>query len=431
MTRQVALFLWILLTIWLLVRDQKLRPMTSKALWIPLLWIVISGSRPVSLWLGGTDDAMGPSNNLEGSPLDRNVFLVLIGAGVCVLTKRRVSWHNVAASNRAFLALLLYFGISVIWSPYPGVSFKRWIKEAGNVVMVLVILTETDPFQASKAVFARFTYFVIPLSFVLIQYFPELGRYYSRWTHQPFYCGVATFKNELGCSVAVCGLFLAQDIIELRGDRTRRIDKAEWLVRGALILLLVWVLRKANSSTALGCLILGAGILFASQISGVRRKMPQFGAWSFVAALAIGLLYFSGMFELVVQVLGRDMTLTGRTDIWADVLTEPINPFLGAGYQSFWMGPVVERLHLTQAHNGYLETYLNGGFIGLCLLLGFILSAARALKADMLRGDMFASMRFTVFAVMLIYNWTEAMFGGLNILWIVFLIATLKYPRLS
>ena len=69
--------------------------------------------------------------------------------------------------------------------------------------------------------------------------------------------------------------------------------------------------------------------------------------------------------EEVVSVLDRDTTLTGRTNMWADLLKEAINPILGAGYQSFWLGPGAERIwakyyfHPTQAHNGYLEVYLN------------------------------------------------------------------------
>jgi O-antigen ligase len=79
--------------------------------------------------------------------------------------------------------------------------------------------------------------------------------------------------------------------------------------------------------------------------------------------------------------VGRDTTLTGRTNLWAELLREPINPLLGTGYQSFWPGPRTEyfwakySFHPNQAHNGYLETYLNGGFLGVCLLVAMIVSA--------------------------------------------------------
>jgi hypothetical protein len=50
MPRQLALLVCILFMSWLFYRDRELRPMTSRTLWIPLLWLFIIGTRPVSFW---------------------------------------------------------------------------------------------------------------------------------------------------------------------------------------------------------------------------------------------------------------------------------------------------------------------------------------------------------------------------------------------
>ena len=158
MPRQLALITCVVFVLWLLARDRKLRPMSSGALWLPLLWLVIIGTRPVSYWFGAGLRVETPDDYLDGSPFDRIVFLLLLAMGIVVLVRRGVDWRRIFLSNRWVFAFFLYCAVSIIWSDYPFVSFKRWIKDLGNVVMVLIILTEKDRVKATRAVLARFTY---------------------------------------------------------------------------------------------------------------------------------------------------------------------------------------------------------------------------------------------------------------------------------
>ena len=71
--------------------------------------------------------------------------------------------------------------------------------------------------------------------------------------------------------------------------------------------------------------------------------------------------------------MGRDSTLTGRTEIWTHVLWVAGNPLLGTGFESFWLGDRLANVWsimpgIQEAHNGYLEVYLNLGWIGVTLL---------------------------------------------------------------
>ena len=434
MPRQLALFICLLFILWLFVKDRKQRPMTSGALWIPLLWIMIIGSRPVSYWFGAEIQVETPDGYLEGSPLDRNVFLLLIITGLLVLFRRRINWGKFFASNRWLFAFFLYCGISILWSPYPFVGFKRWAKDLGNVVMILIILTETDPAKALKAVFARFTYFAIPLSTVLIKYFEEIGRYYNQWTWEPSYCGITTNKNELGGVLIICGLFLIWDLIEMRTACIIKTKKTDMLGRIVLMLMLAWLLKEVESSTALVCLLLGTGILLFMRLLLAKRHVRHLGTYSLALSLLIFLLYSApGISEAFFGMVGRDSTLTGRTDLWADLLKEPINPLIGTGYKSFWLGPFAEHMwekysfHPVQAHNGYLETYLNLGLVGVCLLMAIIISTGIKLKKELLLGSSYGMLRFSFLVVAVFYNWTEAMFNALNLVWIILLIAAFSY----
>jgi O-antigen ligase len=88
------------------------------------------------------------------------------------------------------------------------------------------------------------------------------------------------------------------------------------------------------------------------------------------------------------------------------------NPLLGAGYEGFWIGNRLMTIWTAlwwqpnQAHNGYIEVYLNLGFVGLLIVGGFLLvSYSRIWTAATV--DLF-SFGLTVWIVTLLFNVTEA-----------------------
>jgi O-antigen ligase len=128
--------------------------------------------------------------------------------------------------------------------------------------------------------------------------------------------------------------------------------------------------------------------------------------------------------------MGRQTNLTGRTEIWEILIPMAPNPFIGAGYESFWLGPRLETmwntfpgLYLNEAHNGYLETYLNlgwvgGGLIALILIHGYR-RAVHAFRCDPTYGALLLAYVLTA----AVYSITEAGFRLLDSIWIFLLLA--------
>jgi exopolysaccharide production protein ExoQ len=201
--------------VWLFVMDRQQRPAISYALWLPVIWAAIVGSRPVSFWFGIEVQLDASESSIEGSAFDRNLFLFLIMAGACVLWSRKIDWRRIVTNNKWMCAFFVYIAISALWSDYPFVSLKRWVKIFGNVVMVLVILTDKNPVQAVRAVLLRCGYLLIPLSVLFIKYYPHIGRGYARYTMEPICMGVTLGKNEFGVMVALCGLFLFWELVQV------------------------------------------------------------------------------------------------------------------------------------------------------------------------------------------------------------------------
>jgi exopolysaccharide production protein ExoQ len=432
----VALILCCIFIFMLLKKDAKRNPHVSSFLLIPLLWMMLLGSRFVGQWLNYSEFSQ-LSLIEEGSVIDRVVFSALIFSALVILWKRDLALKNVFSGNRWLILFLFYCMISISWSDFPFVAFKRWVKELGNFLMVLVVVTEDDDFEAIKAMIRRCAYVLIPLSIVLIKYFPDLGRQYSFWTGEALYIGVATSKNMLGCLSLITGLYFVYVLMEsLTGDRIVKKYDGLWLVvHIGMLVMILWLLHMSQSATSLLAFMGGSAVLFCGRLPAVRRNPALlFDGVIFVVVLIISLDYIFGIKEVIISYVGRDQTLTGRADLWEDVLSFETNPLFGTGYESFWLGKRLEKLWdkywwaPTGSHNGYLETYLNLGWIGALLLTSFILEALYRARNNLKSRIEFGAFQLSLIAVVLFYNMTEVAFKGSMLVWFVFIMVNVKRP---
>src|ERR1700730_7428953 len=182
---QVALLLTICLIIFLFRRDIRQRPNVTGALWLPLIWMFIICSRQPSEWLDLFGLHLGGKSLEEGSPFDACVYFSLIAAGIYVLNKRQVQLSEILRNNQWLVIFFVYCFLAILWSDFPFVSFKRWIKVLGHPIMAMVILTEPDVIEALTTLMKRCAYMIVIVSITFIRYFPEWGRAFDQWTGGP------------------------------------------------------------------------------------------------------------------------------------------------------------------------------------------------------------------------------------------------------
>ncbi len=343
-------------------RDTSLR--TSKALWLPVIYIWTIGSRPVSAWLDISPPA-GSDIQLDGSPVDRAFFTVLLFLALCVLIRRG---HRTTSFLTVNLPILLYFSFclfSVYWSDFPAVSFKRWIKAIGDLAMVLIVVTDEQPIAALSRLLSRAGFILLPLSMLLIKYYPVLGRDYDPWTGDQFNNGVTLNKNMLGVITFVLLLGALWRVLRLlRSDEEPAHRGRQLLAQSTLLAIGIWLLITANSVTSSVCFAFGAGLMLATRVRFLKRHPAAVHVLVLVLiGTAISVMLLGGGAS-AAHALGRNSNLTGRTEIWQAILPMTPNPLLGAGYESFWLGPRVQRLAqvfpnlgLNEAHDGYIEIY--------------------------------------------------------------------------
>src|SRR6266481_1626715 len=374
----VATVLTLGFIIFLFRRDIREKPDVSGALWLPLLWLVIGCSRPVSAWLNifGLPVSGAPSVE-EGSPLDAWVYFALIIAGFCVLAKRQVRLSEVVSNNGWLIVFLLYCFISITWSDFPFVAFKRWLKILGHPIMALIVLTEPDPKEALIRLMKRCAYIVVPVSILFIKYYPELGRGFSPWGGA-MNTGINTDKNMLGADLLIPGYFFFWYLLQTWQTKrsTRRRNELR-LIAGFLIGIW-WLFSQAHSATSLTCLLVGILVVVFVGIRSINKNLIGTYMLAALVLLAVAEMGFgiSGRFS---ESLGRGTGFTGRTGLWTALLGLHTNPIVGTGFESFWLGERPQQLEgifffiPNEAHNGYLETYLNLGSIGLFILIALFI----------------------------------------------------------
>lgn len=413
-------------------RDKSVR--TSKALWLPVIYIWVVGSRPVSAWLG-IRPAWGTDVQLDGSPVDRAFFAVLLVLALSVLVYRGRRTFRILSYNWPILAYFLYCLASVLWSSYPGVSAKRWIKAIEDVVMILVVVTDEQPLAAIRRLLSRTGFILLPVSVLLIKYYPGLSRTYDAYSGAQFITGVTMNKNMLGVITFVLSVGAAWRVFALLSSgREVPGRRRHLLAQGILLLFGLYLLKLTNSDTSTVCFAIGAAMLLATSIRFVRHHPAAIHALILFVCLTAGLILALGAGGNVVHALGRNTTLTGRTAIWAAIIPMAANPVVGAGFESFWLNPRVHEtlwqlfpnLPINEAHDGYIEVYLELGWVGVGLI-GMILvdGYRRAVKAFRYQPEL-GGLLISYVVVAMIYSVTEAGFRMGDPNWLFFLLSVVE-----
>ena len=404
---------------------------TSKVLWLPVIWLWINASRPISTWFAmGYEAAGDPASS--GSLLDQSVAGLLIFFGIIAIIRRR---RTSIAVLRTSWPVVLYFSFclfSLLFSDSTGWGVKRWARGLGDLIMAVIVVTEAQPVAALRRLFSRTAFVLFPASLLLVKYYPSLSRYYTP-EGMVLIGGVTTNKNLLGVGTFVLALGALWQVLSLIKDKKQPHRTRRLVAQCAVLFLGMELLVMAHSATSGACFVLGAFLIVA--IPRVKRPAD-------VHALVLFILLGGGLINLldiqggVMNAMGRSPDLTGRTEIWKVLEQMDTNPIVGAGFETFWTGPRLEYMNrkypgINESHNGYLETWLNLGGIGVILVILLLVHgyyiAVTAFRRDPLLGGLLIA--YIVTAVT--YNITEAGFRMLGPEWIFIVLAVLAAGRFS
>lgn len=389
----------------------------TRWLWLPTLWLLYTASKPISVWFG-----VRSSDPEAGSTLDRTFLLVLMFLAVVILIRRKYDWRATLADNKWLAVLIVFTLISVVWSPMIFTSFKRWSRELAALLMAFVVASEPSPRKAMESILRRTTFILIPFSLTLIKYFPALGRQYGKYSGAGMWVGVTTQKNGLGRLCMVSVFFLIWSLIRRRQGTNPSAWKYQTHLELFILLIALYLFRGpsgAYSATAIAAVIVGMLVYGIFLLMKKRGVIPRRQTVTVVTLVLIifgtATLFIGGTnLKFVVSSLGRDSTLTGRTEVWAVLLPLAMSrPVLGHGFGGFWTQKIRTEL-ITEGHNGYLDILLDTGFIGLLLMAGFIISSARRGHGELYKDWDWGIFWLCLILMVLIHNVTESSLNTLT-----------------
>jgi exopolysaccharide production protein ExoQ len=266
--------------------------------------------------------------------------------------------------------------LSIFWSDVPEYT-SRYINFIVGTTLFAIYIAGRYTFSQQLKLLAWALGTVLVMSFLFCILLPGYGL--EQGIHAGAWRGVFWHKNNLGRYSAMGAILFC-----LMAQSTKNYKTLLWGLCGLSVFILVLSLSK----TALVVFLVSFALLYLCYIL----------AWDSIVSVAIFLTTFligCGItwwvilsYEKILEVLGKGVTLSGRTDIWDAVMPHIWQrPYLGHGYWSFWLHEGQGRyvwndigFDAAHAHNGFLDLILELGFVGLGLFLfSFILLYARSL----------------------------------------------------
>ncbi|GAM96472.1 exopolysaccharide production protein exoQ [alpha proteobacterium U9-1i] len=309
--------------------------------------------------------AIAQSQGLTETPGWTRIFFVPVYAFLgWAIWRDRASAVRAAGAAPLLVGLLLLAGVSTLWSIDSGATLRRSVWLALNMAFGLYLAWRYRWPQLVEVLGLGFIA-LIAGSFATALLAPHVGT--MTFEHPGAWSGLWTHKNTLGGIMALGVAICAACSIVAPARRSFWIGAAI----AAFVLVLLSTSKTALIASALGLMVMVACALM--------RRGPI--ATIVVVSSALGAVIVGGGIvflapELVVTMIGRDLTLTGRTDIWdaAQRFVEA-RPWLGYGYSAFWLpenGPAywvreAVRWQVASAHSGWLELALGLGRVGVVL----------------------------------------------------------------
>jgi O-antigen ligase len=349
----------------------------------------------------GRGESTDPDEVLVQGPLYLTLYSIIFLIAAMLLFVRPNLWKIFSTS---WLVPLLMFDVvlSFTWSDYPDLTLRRSVGFGGTLLFSYYLVAR---FKGSELIelLARYVAIIIVASLLLYIVWPTAATMDD--PHPGAWRGITDHKNSLG---AVCSLGIVTFVYLWR----QGIDRGKNL---ALIALAVTELVLARGATAVAITVAVVGL--SALIHFLRRFSGAFLPL-FMLCIVIAVAAFLLQWESVLLALGRDATLTGRTDIWPLLIDAASKrPILGYGYGVFWeeSSRAAQQIwymmdwHFTHSHNGWLETQLQLGGIGLTIVMLLMLSTLGNCLFALQRNSLaHANYFFSLTVFVLLNNLTES-----------------------
>jgi exopolysaccharide production protein ExoQ len=334
--------------------------------------------------------------------------LIFLTGGCALLVRRIQIVLNLCIRYWYLMALPIFCLLSAVWSQYPAISFRFGVQLTATVLIAIAMASTTSARAFSRALFGVFS-----LAMLTSILFGDVRSDTGAWL------GIYGSKNALAGEAATYVIVCTSQILDRTASNGHRLMAVLGLMIGAMLLLL------AQSTGALivvpPALFLLFSLLLIYRLSVVQRLVAMTFAVLLAAMMALLVtIYADALLDLLLETTGKDVTLTGRTDLWRiarELIAE--RPFFGIGYQAFWVkgyAPAevlwynfaIESRSGFNFHNTYLSNAVEIGVLGVFLQVVVLYGAALATGLWALRTRLAeASLLFVLVAMIVMLSFVE------------------------
>ena len=340
------------------------------------------------------------------SAVSGNILNQLVGLSLLVLMlfffsySKHIKISHFLRTQLPWFLLLVFFMASIAWSDVSFISFRRFIAFSTLVLTAYTLTQLFDNLSLLKLVSSLiFGAVVIGMIFSLIKGVPlSFGLGERGAAFRGIY-----FDKNMAARVYSYGIMF---FIALKRYRT--------VSELMMLSLLCSALLLSQSASAVVMTALGVALITGLNMfkgKEYHQSLARMVILFFI--IAMGIFLVSVLYEYLLSLLGRDPNLTNRAIIW-ELITPLIEEkaILGYGFGAFWASDAVagfiERWgFIGNAHSGYFETMLNGGYVATGLLILLLFSFFRAAISSYLRSSSknIAIIALTILIVQIVVNY--------------------------
>ncbi|KQS56320.1 polymerase [Brevundimonas sp. Leaf363] len=308
------------------------------------------------------------------TPILRLIWLPVY-AWTVVMVGLRIK--KIGSAWPALIALLMLVGLTFIskyWSIDPSTTSRRVLAMAmSGTFAVYIGAVFRGPHLPRLLMHTGLVLGVGSLLFVFL--LPRIGVHQD--VNAGLWRGLWYEKNQMGIVMTACAVASAAVLAS---------DLRRWLIPLGTVGLSSLLVLGTQSKTSLLCLMLGLGLVGA--LWAMRKGGPVLtivGAWLAVVGGGGGVWLWNTQSAAILEALGKDPTLTGRTHIWASLMRRVAErPWTGYGYNAFWGKESIPAMYVRRetgwavpsAHNGWIDLLVQLGWPGAVLVGSLMLIAA-------------------------------------------------------
>jgi O-antigen ligase len=390
----------------------------------PLLIHVTSGP-------ANTTSLMAKVQNLMTPRPENKIVWPALAAIAVVLAIRNWSRLTLPPHIKYLFAYLALAGVSVLWAVKPDFSSTRFLLQLTIVTsIVLPALLAGRTVDLMRGVFLCYAFATILNIFFVLNQTPII----YNGNEVIGYPGYFIFKGILGECAAIAFLLALYEILHPGHRRALGI---------IVIVIAIYLMIASQSKGSLGLALLAPLLAGLTLIIGKKTRVsPAIVLLPIPICYAVLSNVVGNLINRISYMMYGNYTLSGRTFIWDFVNVEiGRRPLLGWGYQSFWLvgadAPSVIDAPgwikgMPSSHNGYLETMVDTGYLGLALFIVFIFTTLRAIGRIADREPTRAWLVLSLALFVVLVNFLESVWmHGMDMLWLVFLIVVAETARCS